>query len=573
MAAYWNRLCDHLNEAWQEEARLLGAEYERLCAYARVLRERIEQYNPSLSQSSGDVDSPHGDPALRREELLREHRETWRTAIALRTTRRKDPSVAATIRALWDRYERDIRLSGISSGCHETNRASIANGFRRAVARLRNGAGPPRKKYVDAQGGINTASINRIALGHRFGSGGLQASQSFARADGLLHFETVPEEAYMSSARRARYDRLTTGRLRLRTGTASESRSLLEIPFSVVLHRPLPADGVIKVVQLIGRRSFGAWSWRLNITLEQPPPASAPRLGNRPVAGLDLNWRHIEGPLGERSIRFGAVVDSAGERYFLTLPLVRQSQQGSPQRGRRFRDYAHLTDLQRAVDNLLEATKVRVKGLVADHPELPDPIVEWLANLQYAGRRRLVEGLSLLEKYQVAAAARALLRSNWLPEDQRMRRRILRLSEHLTNRRTHLYRNLALALCRRYRVIAIKGDFSVSRVSRQARIWVLADGPGARSRALMEGGVYRQWAAIQTFVQYLEEAARKCRTEILKGTGAFVTVRHERCGNLVPRGPDIDLYCQVCAIQFDQDINAGQNLLALIPSKAPQPVS
>ncbi len=579
MAAYWNRLCDRLNEAWQEEGRLLGPDYQRLCQQAEALREQIEQSSRALrSSKSGDVEGPHSDiveAETRRAELVGEHRQTWRSVRALRSARRTDPNIAPRIKELWDRYERDIRILGLSSGCHQSNRAKVASSFRQAVTRLRNGAGRPRKRHIDSDDAIDTASINRITLGHRFGGGGVPVPRCFSNAGGLFHLVRVPDDAYASNVRTARYRRLTTGQMRLRTGVPSESTSYLAIPFSAVLHRPLPHNGIIKAVELAGRRSFGAWSWRLNVTLEQPPPDSPAFPDHRPVAGLDLNWRHIEERRGEGAIRLGAVVDSAGERYFLTLPLVGQRTR-PPHRRRRFTDYAHLIELQRRVDGLLESTKARLKTLLTDCADLPEPVVAWAANLTNVRRRGLLTGLSLLERHQVAPEAQILLRSRWLVEDQRIRKRILRLSEHLTNRRMHLYRNLALALCRRYRVIAIKGDFAVSRVSRTAQRHRSANGSYAGHRtttALTESGRYRQWAAVKTFALCLEEAAQKCRTVIFKGTGAFVTVAHDRCGTVVERTRDVELYCETCGVTFDQDINAAHNLLLQIPAHESEPLS
>lgn len=566
MATYWNQLCDRLTQAWDDEIRLLGDEYQRLCRRAEILQVQLQDIVSRRSQRDDDGARLDSESDARVLALVREHRETWREATALRRARRTDVTVAPQIKALWDSYQHDIARLGTSSGCHQTNRTSVADSFQLAVRRLTDGAGRPKKKYVGPANAVDPAAVNRITLRHRFGSGGLPVPRCSANRGVLFHLGAISHDAYASNARAARRRRRTIGHLRLQLGGRG-SQSYLEIPFMAVLHRPLPDDGVIKVVQLIGRRSFGVWSWRLSITLEQPPATAVAEPDRRHRAGLDLNWRHITPAGGPSAIRFGAVVDSAGEESFLSLPLVGQCTT-PPHRRRRFTDHAHLSELHRRSGDLLETTKARLKGLLGDEGALPEPVAAWAANLAQMGRRGLLKGLSLLETAGVAPEAQALLRSRWLPEDRRIRQRTMRLSHHLTNRRTHLYRNLALALCRRYRVIAIKGDFAVSRVSRRAPREVdERDASGLDAEAaLMQSGRYRQWAAIDSFVRYLEEAGRKTRTVIFRATGAFVTVTHSRCGTVVPRGRAIELHCPTCGIEFDQDINAARNLLLQIPS-------
>jgi Putative transposase DNA-binding domain len=561
MATYWNALCDRLNEAWQAEVHVLGPEYESLCEHAKAVLSQLEQAGRNTDSSDRigrhTLDRPAGEET-RIDGLVREHRQTWRSVAALRRMRRTDAAIASQIKALWDGFERDIKTIGAWSGCHESNRAHVAGSFRLALRRLRHGAGRPQKKFIGGNNSLDPASINRVTIRHRFGGGGVPILRCFSDAGGLFHLDPVPDDAYASNARAARHRRLTTGHLRLRTGTAGESKSYLVIRFGVVLHRPLPQNGIAKLLQLSGRRSFGTWSWRLNITLEQPPRASASESDYRPIGGLDLNWRHI----GQRpDIRFGAIVDSAGGCYFLTLPLAGQNTR------RRFRDHAHLAELQKRADDLLRRTKVQLSAVLAQCDSLPEAVAAWAANLAEMGRRSFLMGLSLFEQYGVVPNAQTLLRSQWLVEDQRIRKRIARLSEHLVNRRTHLYRNIAVALCRRYRIIAIKGDFAVSRVIRTAQKSLSTVGWRNENdtSAFSKSGRYRQWAATGAFVRCLEEAARKHGTVIFKGTGAFLTVTHHSCGGIVPRARDIELYCDRCRVTFDQDLNAAHNLLSQIP--------
>ena len=558
MASYWNALCDLLNQAWQAEVRLLGPEYQNLCEQAEAVRRRVDEASrntQALERRTVDsTDATAGEETLA-DRLVQEHRETWRRVAALRRMRRTDPVVATPIKAVWDGFERHIKTIGASSGCHESNRAHVADTFRLALRRLRHGGGRPQKKFIDGGNLLDPASINRIALRHRFGGGGIPVLRCFSDAGGLFHLNTVPDDAYASNARSARHRRRTSGQLRLRIGTAGQTKAHLVISFGAVLHRPLPKAGIVKLVQLSGRRSFGTWSWRLNITLEEPSQASIPATDYRPIAGLDLNWRHI----WERSeIRFGALVDSAGQQYFLTLPLT------SASRRRRFSDHAQLAELQKHCDHLLEQTKVRLSALLMQRSDLPDAVATWAANITKMGRRGLLSGLSLLEQSGAVPEAETLLRCQWLVEDERIRKRLLRLSGHLIRRRTHLYRNIAATLCRRYGIIAIKRDFAVSRVSRVLQDSGSHRAPDNSGSALRNSSRYRQPAAIGAFVRYLEEAARKHGTVVI-GTGAFVTVTHHRCGTVVPRARDIELYCDRCGVAFDQDVNAAHNLLSQIP--------
>jgi hypothetical protein len=120
---------------------------------------------------------------------------------------------------------------------------------------------------------------------------GLPISAAMAGTDGRLQIDCVPEEAWMSPARSIRR-RLARTKVRIRVASAPESRSPIWFELPVVIHRPIPADALIRSASVIRERIGVTWRYRLILTVAHPnAPTKAP--ADRPAIALDLGWRLV----------------------------------------------------------------------------------------------------------------------------------------------------------------------------------------------------------------------------------------------------------------------------------------
>src|SRR5258708_13124605 len=156
-------------------------------------------------------------------------------------------------------------------------------------------------------------------------------------------------------------------------------------------------------------------------------------------------------------LRVAMVYDDAGIGLEVRLPLDAST---SDTRSRELPSgYRDLLDYDSQMGRLLEDVKVRVrKTLPKRLPREAQVIASTLTIARQGGLVRLLRALQVVDR----APDAQLILQRWLVENDRLRSIKQALSDRLVGRRRWLYQNLGSWLCRRYSVIAWKGNFNIT---------------------------------------------------------------------------------------------------------------
>lgn len=319
---------------------------------------------------------------------------------------------------------------------------------------------------------------------------------------------------------------------------------------SILMHRPLPEETIVKRVMLIGRERHRAgmwkradgtygrlkevWDWHLYFVVEYPPTEKPQHRGSQGAA-IDLGWRVVD----TDDIRLGICVDRAGFAPGAEIRLPRGIVAG----------WHRKRELQETSDKELEMCK-RLVGEYLSGATLPDTIKELLTNWHMARARRLRRlsyALSQLTPMPPEAMEALAVLQPWQAKDALRWREINRLGERLIRRRRHFYRNLAHELCKQYAAIAVE-EIDWSALARQTEDPVLRN--AAKYRVLVAPGEFRET---------LRSVAESHGTRLIESDPAYTTVRCWHCGNEVEASPALVLEC-ANGHQWDQDENAARNL-------------
>jgi hypothetical protein len=386
--------------------------------------------------------------------------------------------------------------------------------------------------------------FERIAVPHRFTNGGLEVQSLFGERAWRFRLEPVSEWAYQGKTRRHTNARLTGGIF----GLSKD----VQIGFTTVLHRPLPTDALIKGVTWLGElHAVKGWQWAIAVSLETK------RLiddrPNLPAAAIDLGWR----TMGDY-IRIGMLADSDGNIVELRFPL-----EASTYHSRRHgivSGWRDLLAIDRTISLLVEDVKAKVYAHFTKLDNLlPEEIKAMAGGLARARQGGLVRLLRGLQEQQFCAAAQSDLKT-WLVENDRMRSVRSALQDRLIHRRQWLYRNLSAFVARRYGAIAIEGDLRIKEMIEREQ--------GPEEYALDAARRYHQWAAVAELKGYIEQAAVKYGSQLIKQKAAWTTRTCHVCREQAEGGAARELTCPR-GHRWDQDVNAAVNLLGTLTKGEP----
>jgi len=363
---------------------------------------------------------------------------------------------------------------------------------------------------------------------------GLQVGGAFLK-NGRLQIDPVPEAAWNSPSRSERR-RLARTWLRLRVA-ANDDRSPVWLNVPIILHRPLPEDGVIRSVSFIRERVGLTWRHRLLITVSEPSRYSA---RSNIAAGIDVGWR-----LTDRGLRVAYWVgqdDTSGE---LVLPMSdvlefrRISTLDSAIRS------AH-TSIVAFLGNFLERRSIPVgledatrAALGSSSPAAVSYLLrEWRRN-RFSGDRK---GFAKL--------------CDWHKQHVHLWTWQANLRDQLIRRRRELYRRFAADLSSRYGQVFVN-DIRVRRLAVKPPLPNINPIPVQRH--------HRFIVALSVLYRVLESACGKrgASFKLLKCQGA--TTSCNACGMLDSWDRSLELThkCSRCGQSWDQDFNAAKNVLRL----------
>lgn len=396
--------------------------------------------------------------------------------------------------------------------------------------------------YLDVERNYRTArrrAAKRLAFRRPVPEGAVSVwfqdglpSQEVWGEDSRFSVDRVHEDAWVSPIRgeRRRLSR-THGRLRVGSDGPRHPRY---VEFDMVMHRPLPREGVIRHVSLVRRRVGPVIKYALMVTVDEaalPLPQAAVGL----VLGVDLGWRMI----GE-AVRVGYVATADGRvRRDLVLP------------GRVTGGFTQLRNLQSIRDNLFNVARARLrealKTLVA-----PDWLRSETTTLaQWRSQRRLAVLVSQWSRQRFDGDVEVFAGLDaWLTRDRHLWRWESNLRDQLLRHRREVYRLWAKQVAGVASTVVLE-DFDLRGVIGDEELPVAAR--------------MRTEAAVSTLRDCIEAACRDRGVTTLRVNPKDTTQTCHQCANLMrfDARKEVSVQCPHCGSQWDQDDNAARNLAAM----------
>jgi len=435
-------------------------------------------------------------------------------------------------KARWSQFWLEARAAEKASGLGWESGPFVFDRFSEAHRRTGKAvggrpAGAPQKQH----------GLRAVRFFHRFTGGGVPTATLFSPRATRVHLTAPAPESYQWNHRKEIVD-------------CSFAIGKEQVPIHVILHRPLPPDAIVKSALLSGKKHpLRGWQWSLTITVEEPPPPAI-QDDPRPICGLDLGWRAMEG-----YIRIGYIVDSLGNAF--ELRLIDGGRHESERRrlwGKEFKTkrpylstFRDILALDEEIGKAVEACKEELRKVCKKLPPgftqmRQSGLVRWLRELEQE------EGFR--EEEQVL--------KNWLRHNDTLRRIRDSVSTRLVHYRRYVYRNIAKWITTTYRTIAWEKDLSVK---------VLKEADKGDSYALEAADRYAQWAAIGELRLYIKQAAVRYQSALADGIMQGSTSTCWECGGKIKENEAA--LVRVCENEHehDQDYNAAQNLLRTIFSQ------
>jgi predicted RNA-binding Zn-ribbon protein involved in translation (DUF1610 family) len=528
---YWNTLV-RIERDRQEAYQQLRRQYlpEALAAYATAYE--------TAATVAERVGLRRADPA---------QHAAYRTAVQ---QLRADPTFQAAVQALDAEAHARWLAARKESGLYWGNYDAVDQAYKTARRR------PGQLRFHSTLLHATTVSVRW--------SYGLPVAALLAGQD--TKAQLVPWDQWPMRPSRARGGR-SWWLLRLRVGSDAQRQPVwLELP--LVLHRPLPAEAVVRQIHVV-RERLGArgvrwrpgWRWTAAICCDIPTPAVPPAQTrpDRGVLAIDLAWRRLATEEGA-ALRVAFWRDSAGHTGEVVLPPRVVEALRRPERLRSYRDQ-HFNEMRAALQQWLQTAAAVPDWLRQETRTLGD----WrsparLARLVWIWRdptRRFPGDEAIYPQLEHWRRAR---------EEHLYQYEVHQRDQALAGRREIYRRFAAWAVTAGYRVIRLE-DFDLSQVARRRP----STNGTAAGQDLPQGARHqRVLAAVHTLRLAIEHAAEREGVRVERVPSAWTTQRCAACGELmqVDPVPSIWVTCPHCGQQWDQDDNACRNLLAWEPADA-----
>ena len=339
-----------------------------------------------------------------------------------------------------------------------------------------------------------------------------------------------------------------------------------ELTFAMMMHRPLPMNGLLKQWRLLYRNG----EYWVNFMLEIPPYVEAsPDAGG--VAGFDLNWRVLPsggilvGVLTDgnedtmividmgRSAHAtdeGGMIDTLSEGGFRVVSvgvgpsrwgrnnLCKGVNYGVPD------TFAGAFQLSVIRDKAKDNLKNRIKRTLGD--ETPS----YLALCGTRGLKQLAREFDSTHP-EVSAEIQ-----EWAILDDDLLRVTRKLTKQLDSRLKRAYEQLAHHLCRKLsqvgiRRIAIEENF-LKRIAEAEKKY--------QPVAVQRSARYRHSLGLAKMIGTLEHIAAKYGITLSRRKAAYTTSRCRFCAAICNFGAKRSAECPGCHLVIDQDQNAAHNL-------------
>jgi Putative transposase DNA-binding domain len=362
---------------------------------------------------------------------------------------------------------------------------------------------------------------------------GLPVRTAFTCRGRRLQIDPVPEEAWTSPMRSTRR-KLSRSRVRIRVASTHEQLPVwFEIP--VVIHRPMPPDGLIRRASLIRERLGLAWRYRLILTVARAQsPASVSR--ERPSIGIDIGWRLV--PEGLR-VAFWA--DTLNRQGSLSIPASD------------LEEFAKVRGLWSVLGKSFPEVRSAVLGWLKGK-SIPEALLPHFVNV--TERQSAEDLLRLLEIWQKhrcegdETVFDQLLA--WKSRHVHLWTWAVNLRDQLTRKRLEIFRHFAAGLVKEYGAVFLE-DFDLRWLSRI---------PPAEVDGIPIGAKYRVIAAPGILQQAIENACRRTGVLVTRTRARNTTKTCHVCGRIGEWNAAKKLvHACGCGAVWDQDYNAAVQIL------------
>lgn len=426
-----------------------------------------------------------------------------------------DPKIQAKIAEANRRAADEVKAARKESGLYWPTYTIVEE----AVRSARQSKADPKFQKWDGSGRLAVHIQNGLPTEKVFGS------------DTRIRVEPVPPEAWESPSRSTRR-KLSRTRVWFRIG--SEKRDPVWAVLPMVMHRPLPEDGLVKRVFLVRERIGTRYRYSVQFVVELPEEPK-PELGPGTVA-IDIGWR-----LMDDGLRVVYWYDSEGREGELRLPESLLVALQKPDDIRSIRD--------RNFNDAKAALAERLTGL-----ELPAWLKERTAHLaQWRSVGRLAAlAIEWRDKRFPGDEEAFTGLEEWRKRDKHLYEYEANLRDQAIMRRREIYRVFAANLRRRYNTVIME-KFDLRQVAEQPNA---EEGPKERIRT--------RNLRVKAALSELRQAIVNAGLRVVEVPAEYSTMRCHVCGHTEAFDAARWLMhqCTRCGAVWDQDKNAAVNLLA-----------
>lgn len=542
LVAAQHRHLERIEGIWREDP-VLGPVLARIDAARTALESVVDRARALRQSARSNVRDPAAED--RAQAIRSELRDLYARAKGVRAGRRElyREEFRQSSAQMWE-DARAARKSAVDDGAYWGTYDAVEADFKAALRLGR----PLRFHRYDGEGRWHVrlqhelADMKAPATLERIMAGG-------SRWAGVLQVDPVDFSRWEDALRCERRQRSRT-RARIRIG--SEGRKPVWLELLVTLHRPVPAGGIIKAADVIRRKVGTHWRYSLCLTVLVPEAEGRGRYVGEGVAAVDIGWRQTGS-----GVRVAAVVGSDGRREEVkvdprVVARIGRSEEISSVRDTRYREVrtalADWLKTNDAPDWLAERTGTLSHWGDASQARMAAVVLQWRES-RFDGDGEIYAKLEAWRRWD----KRQYDRQSFL----RLRAQRLRRNQ---------YRVLASQLVRDYAVVVVE-DMLLPDMLRNEDPELPADEAAHNARHTAKV------AAPGELRLAIRQCARHRGGEVAEVPAAYTTVVHNPCGQAV-FGVDfaagIMVWCPRCAMWFDQDFNACENLLdaSRAPSRA-----
>lgn len=371
----------------------------------------------------------------------------------------------------------------------------------------------------------------------------LSVSGALACRDLRLRIERLPDEGRIQAGSRR------SGRnavVWIRVGS-NPDHSPVWAKWSVILHRLPPLDARISWAWMQRVKIGPDYRWFLCLTVDgdyaRDELTDPDRTG---TVAVDLGWR-----VRRDGVRVGYWLDDQGNGGEYLLPDGLRDKMD------------HARSIKSIRDRNFNAFRDRLADLLAGGKagQLP----EWLAKAtrtlrQWRSADRLFELAWRWRRNRFAGDDAVFTEVEaWWRQDRHLHQWYANEEKKVIARRDEMYREIAVALARKYRRVIIE-DFDLREVAGRRKLTKGAT--DAEKKQADAASSVRHVIAPGTFRLKLMESCSARGTEVVKVNPAYTTIDCCKCGVRIPWDPrpNVEHRCEACGTLVDQDYQACVNL-------------